>query len=88
MLSLNKGAAHETKIYAGRRETGKEQMVQVPADAHYWATTEYLRAAIRASYGTSVDSDGDALRLDARLFRDRNLEHAIGVARLDRFSLR
>ena len=43
---------------------------------------------VAGSRRTSVDGDGNALRLDARLLRDLNLEHAIGVARLDRFSLR
>ena len=42
---------------------------------------------LKASRGTSVEGDGNALRLDARLLRYRNLEHAIGVARLDRVSL-
>jgi hypothetical protein len=64
----------------GRRESG--------GTLPYWTTRECLHATVRASRGTSVDGDSNALRFHARLLRDRNLKHAISVTGLDRFSLR
>src|SRR2546430_7232033 len=48
------------------------------------ATTEHLEA--RPGCRTSIDSYRNPLGLDSRLLGNLDLEHAIGIARLDRLS--
>ena len=47
------------------------------------ATAEHLEAGLSPGCRTSIDGYPNSLGLDSRLLGDFDLEHAIGIARLD-----